>query len=48
VNVAIIAPNSTPMTPTRGWVEMTGGVAAPVAGADGVGEVLSRLRFLRL
>src|SRR5208282_629136 len=40
VHVAIIAPNSTPKTPRRGWVEITGGVAAPAAGADGVGEVL--------
>src|SRR5271168_1519294 len=40
VHVAIIAPNSTPMTPRRGWVEMTGGIAAPATGAGGVCEVL--------
>src|ERR1700719_1946406 len=40
IHVAISAPNSTPMTPRRGWVEITGGIAAPAAGAGGVGEVL--------
>src|ERR1700733_7726088 len=40
IHVAIIAPNSTPKTPRRGWVEITGGVAASASGADGVGEVL--------
>src|ERR1700733_2196577 len=41
VHVAIIAPNSTPKAPRRGWSENTGGVAAPAAGADGVGDVLN-------
>jgi hypothetical protein len=40
VHVAIIAPNSTPKTPRRGWVEITGAVAAPAADAGGVGDVL--------
>src|SRR5271154_6295061 len=40
VHVAIIAPNSTPKTPMRGWVEITRAVAAPAADAGGVGVVL--------
>src|SRR6202167_2344646 len=40
VHVAIIAPNSTPKTPRRGWVEITCGVAAPASGAHGEREVL--------
>src|ERR1700689_5523499 len=41
IHVAISAPNSTPMTPRRGWVEITGGIAAPAAAAaGGVGDVL--------
>src|ERR1700692_3179840 len=40
VHVAIIAPNSTPMTPSRGWVEIAGGAVAAAADADGAGEVL--------